>query len=68
MAIGDQLLKSGNAAVVAFGIDYDEEKAPSKDPAGIASLFGEFDPELEKRYVGSVSLSRPPSAVSTSSR
>jgi hypothetical protein len=70
MAIGDQLLKSGNTAVVAFGVDFDEEKAPSKNPAGIPSLLGEFDPELEKRYIGSVSSrlsdwldSRSPSAL-----
>ncbi|GAA5914491.1 hypothetical protein JCM6882_003039 [Rhodosporidiobolus microsporus] len=52
---GDQTLKNGNVAVVAFGAaNKGEDAAPQRDPTQIKKWLGRLHPELEENYVGSL--------------
>ncbi|GAA5848843.1 hypothetical protein JCM8547_006364 [Rhodosporidiobolus lusitaniae] len=54
-AFGDQNLKNGNVAVVAFGAgNTSEAEEASKHPEDIKKWVGRLHPELEQNYVGSI--------------
>lgn len=58
---GNQTLRNGNTAVVAFSSDNKDgpvDTSPSKSPSTIPARFAEMDPELGAKVVKAVSLTR----------
>ncbi|GAA5839398.1 hypothetical protein JCM9279_005927 [Rhodotorula babjevae] len=53
-AFGDQTLKDGTVAVVAFGGGNSAKNQPSQDPAKIKRWLAAVDPELSEHYLSSV--------------
>ncbi|GAA5918862.1 hypothetical protein JCM6882_002440 [Rhodosporidiobolus microsporus] len=53
-AFGDQILNSGNAALVAFGAANTPDAGPVKNADKIPLWFGEFDKDLERHFVRAI--------------